>query len=448
MNKTDLLGMSLKSLWRRKTRTILTVLGVVIGTAAIIIMLSLGIAMDQGFKEQLQHMGSLNIIEVGQGQMRYSEPEPVDRSNSSALLNAEAVQRFQQLPGVVAVMPQKTAFMRVVSGKMVGDINIIGVNPEHLEAFDFKAQEGRLLLPTDKEALLFGNQVSFQFYNSRQRDPWANGFPGNPPSVELITDRLILTADMEYGNRHRSNPDADYKPPKPHEAKGIGILAMSNDEKDYSAYMNLTVLEKIMAEDQKLNRAPREQRRATNPNQYDSIKVKVANINQVEAVQSQIKAMGYQAFSLADILKEMKKTSRTMQAILGGIGFVSLLVAAIGITNTMIMSIYERTREIGVIKVLGANVADIKRLFLLEAAMIGLCGGVIGMIFSYLISWGLNKVGAGFMANMGGTSSISVIPLWLALSAVAFATMVGVISGYSPARRAMKLSALDAIRTD
>lgn len=448
MNKADLLSMSLKSLWRRKTRTILTVLGVVIGTAAIIIMLSLGIAMDQGFKEQLQHMGSLNIIEVVEGRMGYSEPEPADRSNSSMLLNAEAVQRFQELPGVVAVMPQKSAFMRVVSGKMVGDINIIGVNPEHLEAFDFKVQEGRLLLPSDKETLLFGSQVSFQFYNSRQRAPWANGPPVNPPPVELITDRLILTADMEYGNRHRSNPDADYKPPKPHEAKGVGILAMSNDEKDYSAYMNLTVLEKIMAEDQKLNRAPREQRGATNPNQYDRIKVKVANINQVEAVQSEIKTMGYQTFSLTDILKEMKKVSRTMQAILGGIGFVSLLVAAIGITNTMIMSIYERTREIGVIKVLGANVADIKRLFLLEAAMIGLCGGVIGMIFSYLISWGLNKVGAGFMANMGGTSSISVIPPWLALSAVAFATLVGVISGYSPARRAMKLSALDAIRTD
>jgi len=98
---------------------------------------------------------------------------------------------------------------------------------------------------------------------------------------------------------------------------------------------------------------------------------------------------------------------------------------------------------------LGANVADIKRLFLLEAAMIGFSGGVIGALFSYLVSWGLNKVGAGFMANMGGgASSISVIPFWLTLAAIAFATLVGIVAGYSPARRAMNLSVLDAIRSE
>lgn len=445
MNKFDLLSMSLKSLWRRKTRTILTILGVVIGTAAIIIMLSLGIAMDQGFKDQLQQMGSLNIIEV---QSQYFGPQPNNRNNQAVLLDAAAVERFKELSGVEAVMPQKSVFMRVVSGKMVGDISIIGVNPENLEAFDYKIEEGRLLLPSDKEAILFGNQVMNQFYNSRLRDPWANA-PMNPPQVDLITDRLVLTADMEYGQRRRSNTDSDYKPPKPHKVKGVGILTMSNDEKDYNAYMNLTVLEKIIAEDQKGNRETRLQPGVNNQNQYDTIKVKVADINQVVAVQDKIKEWGYQVFSLTDMLNEMKKTSRTLQAILGGIGAISLLVAAIGITNTMIMSIYERTREIGVIKVLGANVADIKRLFLLEAAMIGLGGGVIGALFSYLISWGLNKVGAGFMANMGGgASSISVIPFWLTLAAIAFATLVGIVAGYSPARRAMNLSVLDAIRSE
>lgn len=444
MNKSDLLSMSLKSLWRRKTRTILTIVGVVIGTASIIIMLSLGIAMDQGFKEQLKQMGSLNTIEV---QAQFSQPQPNDRNNKPALLDAAAVTRFKEIDGVEAVMPQKSTNMRVVSGKMVGDLTIIGVNPENLEAFDYKIEKGRLLLPSDKEAILFGNQVINNFYNSRLRDPWANA-PMNPPQVELITDRLILTADMEYGQRRRSNTDADYKPPKPHKARGIGILAMSNDEKDYNAYMNLTVLEKIIAEDQKGNRESRPQPGVNNQNQYDTIKVKVADINQVVAVQDKLKEWGYQVFSLTDMLNEMKKTSRTLQAILGGIGAISLLVAAIGITNTMIMSIYERTREIGVIKVLGANVADIKRLFLLEAAMIGFGGGFIGALFSYLISWGLNKVGSGFMANMGGTSTISVIPVWLTLAAIAFATLVGIVAGYSPARRAMNLSVLDAIRSE
>jgi ABC-type antimicrobial peptide transport system permease subunit len=143
----------------------------------------------------------------------------------------------------------------------------------------------------------------------------------------------------------------------------------------------------------------------------------------------------------------MKKTSRTIQAILAGIGAVSLLVAAIGITNTMVMSIYERTREIGIIKVLGANIRDIKKLFLIEAGLIGLGGGLIGLVLSYAVSVILNKAGMQLMGDMGGVSrSISIISPELAIGAVVFSSLVGLISGYAPARRAMKISALDAIR--
>ncbi|NLT20896.1 MAG: ABC transporter permease [Syntrophomonadaceae bacterium] len=444
MRKSDLFSMSLNSLWRRKTRTILTVLGVVIGTASIIIMLSLGIAMDKGFKDQLQHMGSLNIIEV---RSDFYGPSMPGDNNQKKQLDSAAVNSFSQIKGVKAVMPQKSTYMRVVSGKMVGDISIIGINPLQLEAFDFKVQEGRLLLPSDKEAILFGSQIPYQFYNSRLRDPWA--YRGDaPPQVDLLSDRLILTADMEYGQRNRSNQDSNYRPPKAYKAKGVGILEMSNGESDYNAYMNLAVLEKIIAENERSNRESRPQPGFGQQNQYDVIKVKVTDINQVVPVQDQIKAMGYQTFSLTDMLESMKKTSRTLQAILGGIGAISLLVAAIGITNTMVMSIYERTREIGVIKVLGAEMTDIRRLFLIEAALIGFGGGVIGLLFSYLISWILNTVGARFMADMGSPSAISIIPPLLGISAVAFATLVGIVAGYSPARRAMNLSALDAIRSE
>jgi putative ABC transport system permease protein len=183
-------------------------------------------------------------------------------------------------------------------------------------------------------------------------------------------------------------------------------------------------------------------------NQYDNIKVKVTNLEDAQTIQKQIQSQGYQASSLTDMLESMKKTSRTIQAILGGIGAVSLLVAAIGIANTMIMSIYERTREIGIIKVLGAEVADIKRLFLLEAGMIGLGGGILGIIFSYAGSLLLNKVGASFMANMSGGSNISIINPQLAIGALLFSTLIGLISGYAPARRAMNLSVLEAIRNE
>jgi ABC-type antimicrobial peptide transport system permease subunit len=175
-------------------------------------------------------------------------------------------------------------------------------------------------------------------------------------------------------------------------------------------------------------------------------------MNNVQNVQEQIKQMGYGAYSLTDVLEGMQKQSATMQAVLGGIGAISLFVAAIGITNTMVMSIYERTREIGVMKVLGCMLGDIRNLFLIEAAIIGFFGGLLGLGFSYGASALLNRFAGGlFGGGYYGPSEdniVSLIPAWLALLALGFATLVGIISGFMPARRAMKLSALEAIKTE
>lgn len=144
-----------------------------------------------------------------------------------------------------------------------------------------------------------------------------------------------------------------------------------------------------------------------------------------------------------------------IQAVLGGIGAMSLLVAALGITNTMVMSIYERTREIGVMKVLGCLLTDIRKLFLWEAGIIGFTGGVVGLLLSILASFLLNRFGGDLGGLLGGGYApdgtrlpISVIPVWLAVSSVGFATLVGLLSGFYPANRAMKLSALEAIRNE
>lgn len=149
---------------------------------------------------------------------------------------------------------------------------------------------------------------------------------------------------------------------------------------------------------------------------------------------------------------------RYVQAVLGGIGAVSLFVAAIGITNTMMMSIYERTKEIGVMKVLGCDLRNIRTLFLMEAGFIGFIGGVIGLMLSFIISFVINKISASGgqdMMNVGivgvgsaNSSGISYIPLWLVLLSLIFAILVGMVAGFFPARRAMKLSPLAAIRNE
>lgn len=439
MNSSDLITMGLRNLLRRKARTVLTVLGVVIGTASIIVMLSLGIAMNVNFENQLKSMGSLNTIDVSSNQFAYEEkPDP---NKKTAVLDDKSLVLIEELPHVSAVMPVMNKSLQISSGRYMMYANVFGIDFSKLGEFNYTIEQGGLPEAGMRYPVIFGFNASNNFYNPKSR-----GGSG-PPVIDLFKARLTAYPD---------NMDPNKKP------KGVkittaGILKQSNDEKDWSVYMDMVDLEKLSAELKRQGKSsdvpPRSGTQVKD--KYTNFKVKVDDINEVQTVQNQIKEMGFQAWSLSDILESMKKTSAGLRAILGGIGAVSLFVAALGITNTMVMSIYERTKEIGVMKVLGAELKDIKRLFLFEAGMIGFFGGVFGILFSYMISFGLNSAGLDLlgggmgMGNPDGTKAkMSIIPLWLSLSSLGFGTVVGLISGYYPALRAMKLSALEAIRNE
>ena len=117
--------------------------------------------------------------------------------------------------------------------------------------------------------------------------------------------------------------------------------------------------------------------------EYSSINVKAESLDAVADVEQSIKDLGYSTYSMQSMRDELNKQTRQIELMLGGLGAISLLVAAIGITNTMIMSVSERTKEIGIMKALGCYVRDIRAMFLMEAGSIGLLGGVLGLLFSY-----------------------------------------------------------------
>ncbi|WP_242987538.1 ABC transporter permease [Anaerobacterium chartisolvens] len=449
--------MGLRNLYRRKARTLLTVLGVVIGTAAIVVMLSLGIGMNERSEKQIRSMGSLNIIEVNNYGM-YNES---GRSSQSSVLDDKAVSQFSNMEGVEAATPMLETYLKLVSGKYVAYTQLIGIDTRVMSAFDYKVSEGRLLQEGEANAIVAGVNIPYNFYNPKSGNSFRGFYMGGSgeekPPVDIMNDKLELTFDMSYGEKRPPGGTGDNsqnKPAKLYKIKVAGLLAQSNDEKDYNIYMDINQLKKMMKEYER-SRSPQERRRNTHQQQesYNRVLVKVKEIKDVDAVQEKIKQMGFGTFSLSDIRKSMQEQARTIQMVLGGIGAISLLIAALGITNTMIMSIYERTREIGVMKVLGCMLGDIRRLFLFEAGMIGLMGGIAGIAFSVGASALLNYVGGGFMEAggiyMGDPSEkISVIPLWLILSSVGFAVLIGLVSGFYPARRAMKLSALEAIKTE
>jgi len=461
MSKKDLVRLAFKNFMRRKTRSILTILGVMIGTASIVVMLSLGLGMNESFNRQLKKMGSLNVIEVNR--WYFEEDGQGGGYSRETTLDDKAVAKIAAIDGVEAVMPFMSSYLKIVSGKYVMYANVIGVDPDSLEAFDYKVESGRLLLKEDTTALLFGSDTPYNFRNprassNRRGEYYFFGGYGNredrpEPDVDVLNDKLVLTFDMSYGERRTVGYAGvtGNRKPKLYKVKGVGILEPSQDERSYSVFMNIDYLKKIIKDNERAQSAEGIRYSSSNRNDgYEQIKVKVKDMKDVERVQEQIKSMGYGTYSLADLRKSMEETSATMQAVLGGIGAISLFVAAIGITNTMVMSIYERTREIGVMKVLGCMLGDIRNLFLFEAGLIGFVGGVLGLVFSYGASIILNKYAGGLFGGggYGEDSVVSIIPVWLAATSLVFATLVGIISGFMPARRAMKLSALEAIKTE
>ena len=445
MSNLDLFLMGIKNLWRRKLRTFLTVLGVVIGATSIIVMFSLGFGMSKANEDQIASMGSLTTITIHKGYgggMYMDDSMGGGNPPEEQPLDDKAIATFKGMPNVTAVTPLLETYGTLVVGKYQNNLQIRGIDPDAMAAFEYdKLQEGHILTNPDDLSAVFGAWVRDSFWDPNSRGQYRH------PEVDLMNDRMFLTFDQNYGFK----PMPGEKKPvyKEYKIKAAGIFEEGNNETDWYTYMPIITVQKMIQEKEKAE-GVKPQPGRKKAKEYDQVLVKVNDIKNVQPIQETIKNMGYNAYSLNDWLEEMKKSTGIIQAVLGGIGAISLLVAAIGITNTMVMSIYERTKEIGVMKVIGASLKDIKRLFLFESALIGLLGGVLGVALSLLLSFIANKFGGSFLAGMGlgPDSKISIIPVWLIFASMGFSAVIGVISGYFPARRAMNLSALEAIRSE
>ncbi|MCL2421101.1 MAG: FtsX-like permease family protein, partial [Defluviitaleaceae bacterium] len=349
------------------------------------------------------------------------------------------------------------------------------ISPGAMEAFGYIVQEGRTLQEGDTLQAVFGYHAEKNFedpnsrhWNSRLWDA-ING-EEVATYVDIFNDRITMSYDRNFiWNPEAQEQEFDIddidapRPVRPMVVEVVGVLEVRNDwgDIDGAIFMDIATVQRLSMEAQRQEQqnnmdwglidAGANARQNTG---YDRVLVRVANINAVQGVREQIEEMGFPANSPTQWLEPIQEMARSQQQMLGAIGAVSLFVAAIGIANTMVMSIYERTREIGVMKVIGAALPDIRKLFLMEAAMIGFFGGIIGVLVSYLVSYLLNNhTQVEFLGGMfdwigePGTV-VSLITPWLSGLALLFASLIGLLSGYFPARRAMRLSALSAIRTE
>ena len=449
MRFSDLLSMSVNNLLRRKLRTFLTVLGVIIGTASIVVMISLGIGLKEFTMEQYSSYGSLTAIQI------YNYRGWQDSESGTAedsFMTDETMKEFEKLPHVVSAYPKLSLNVLMRQGAYEGNVQMYGMPLEAMQ--EIALGSGRLPAADANELeMVVGNMVARNFYNAKTNKGYWD--TGEMPEVDFMNNPVFTIFDMDsyYQSRYPSG-DTAVKAPKKYMLKASGMVAGTEEdwsEYSYGVYVDIEKLKTQLKQIFKKNPIPGQ---PTNKKGkpypyfvYEEATVNVDEMDHVIEVQTAINNMGFQANSQMEWLEQSQKQSNMVQAVLGGIGAVSLFVAAIGIANTMMMSIYERTKEIGVIKVLGCAMGNIRNMFLIEAGCIGFVGGVIGLVLSYLISFLINKfLAAAFLYGMD--SKLSVIPPWLAAAAVAFAVLIGMAAGFFPALRAMRLSPLAAIRNE
>ncbi|WP_066713051.1 ABC transporter permease [Clostridium sp. Marseille-P299] len=442
MRISDLIKMGLRNLGRRKARTSLTVIGMVIGTISIVVMVSIGIGVNKSFNDAIIQNGSMTIITISKNQ--YYETEDGNWASKEQKLDDSVVEQIKGIKHVKSVSPIYQAGVQFMSGKYYSWGNIIAMDSSTFKDFGMpEISEGTMITPEENNVIIFGSQslYEFSYYSGRTR---------KTKTVELGKDKLTFSFQDYQVN--------DKKKPLNVKVDKYGLLQEStNWQYNYNIYMDIEYYKSIYKKYASTLKIEDRKKAMASLENYQTIQINVDSMKNVTQVQDEIEAMGYKTTSDMQYLEGYLETADMLQMVLGAIGGIAMLVSAINIANTMVMSIYERTKEIGIMKVLGCLVKDVKKLFLFEAGIIGLIGGIIGIGFSYLASYFINKYGGSLLGSLVGNGGMygdnsgaqfSQIPIWLPFVAALFSILVGVISGYFPARRATKISAIEAMKTE
>ena len=447
--------MALRNLSRRKSRTILTVLSVVIGATSIILMLAFASGISNSQKEMIESFGGLTSINI----VNNSEKEGMDIKDTD-------INKLKKVKGVRAVVPSKEFWGEVRVDN--GDDYILNTSFEVVPDDVFRIltsdmfEWGKNLSPSDKEAVVLGQNADVQKIARMPDGGWSSmpmegDFDYSSHEYFLRLGYKDESDDgVHFGNQD-SNQEANDKPTFVDvKVKPVGKLNSKAILKGWSSYVNESFYKNLKKEDNKLQSPQLDMNYDENGQaiveksdkiKYTNLRVIVDDVDNLEKIEKDIRKLGYNTQSEAGSADEIKKQTMQVTLILGGIGSVAFIVSAIGIINTMLMSIYERQKEIGVMKVIGASINDIRGMFLIESGFIGFFGGIIGLLISLGVGKIINKLLAGG-GMFGGSGDVIAISFGLAIVGVGFSSLVGVLAGYIPARRATKLSAIEALRSN
>jgi putative ABC transport system permease protein len=424
----QLANLAIHNLLRARARLVMTAGGVLVGTSAVVLLIALTVGLQNAAESQIGASGSLTELMV------YPNWSP-SPNKLQPKLDVASVRAMTQIPGVQAVIPQLTFNNggQIEFGKLMNYAQIIGVDPRFLPFLGIDAEQGQLLL--EPGTVLVGNQIPNNFY-----DPSSTDY--QPITVDMMTERIQMLFYGGTGQTRRERLNVS------------GILA-PNPNFDY---MILMPMEDVIKYTEWAQGSPIDMRKFV----FSQILVRATDRESTQAVTTALQDLGYSVSGLGDFLNAINGFFGTMRLMLGGVGGVALLVAAFGVANTMTMAILERTREIGLMKAVGATDGNVLTIFLVEAGLVGLIGGLGGIGVSLTLQQIINEAianapppdqnsgGAMFLpvdlSNLQG--GLVVIQPELIAFALILATSVGIFAGLYPALRAARMTTVNALKTD
>ena len=393
MRTTDILRIAMSTFFNNRMRTLLTILGVSIGIATIVFLVSIGYGLQQITIGEIKSIKALTTYNVTTG-------------NSSILaLDNEAIEELKEIENVSSVSPLLSMSGQISIDDKKTDVLVNAASSEYVDLESPKMTAGDIYKDDAEDSILV-TEVMANAFNIKHED---------------MVDKMVSLSFYVPNPTDVNNPTLV--------EKSVKVVGVVRDTSASYIYLPLKSFEVPLG----LN--------------YNAVKVNVDEPKNMSKVKEVLSEMGYRATSIGERIAEMNKIFNIGQVILLIFGAIALIVASIGMFNTLTISLLERTKDIGIMKALGATDRSIYAIFLAESTIISFAGGIVGISLSMVIGVLVNLF-VSTLATKAGSEAVAIFqPPWLFVGVIfVFSIIVGVLTGLYPSRRAANIDPLDALR--
>lgn len=395
----DTIRISARSFKNNRLRTFLTIMGISVGIASIFFLVSLGYGFQKVVLERIATSDSLLSLDV--------YPQVTDKGEAGIILSSD-LDKIQDISGIVKTAPVITQKFKIHSGEYTTDAKVNITDMDFFKLEGIAIQSGEIMNnESQNEAVVTSAVLDLLHIDS-------NKFEGKEITIDIST----------LSEAERENEESDNIKEKKYK-----IVGLINDRAKANIYVTSRSVSNFGFD------------------YFNRIKIKVSGEGEIDPVRRSLMEEGYIVSAISDTVDQTRKIFKVIQIVLLSFGMLALIVSAIGMFNTMTISLLERTQEIAIMKSLGASATDIWGMFLTESVLIGFLGGTLGIGIGFLGTEVFNFLLNFVARNFGGMSvDIFYIPFWFVVFIIVFSTVVGLVTGFYPAKRAAALDTLEALR--